>query len=228
MSMQNFRKYSHSKKFTEHVNESLQNEPHPNAISAIFKAGADGVGPTGYPFEDFVAEILESKGYTTQIRSTLMGQCVNHEIDVIAKKGTEKLMVEANFIMLPGFIPMYMFLYIPKPDLMTLGKISFTRAWLFTNTKLPLTHGRMHFVSVWGYRLELSAKRRTQGFNWKGETHPITILALLSQSEKQTLLENHIVLVNQVLKNEQMLDVLGIPPDKKTKIAEEAKLILNE
>jgi len=29
------------------------------------------LGPTGYPFEDFVSEILKAKGYTTQVRSVL-------------------------------------------------------------------------------------------------------------------------------------------------------------
>src|SRR4051812_24524991 len=44
------------------------------------------LGPTGYPFEDFVAALLESEGYTTKVRQLLTGRCVTHEIDVLAEK----------------------------------------------------------------------------------------------------------------------------------------------
>ena len=71
--------------------------------------------------------------------------------------------------------------------------------------------------------------RKTEGLRdliEKERLYPITILTSLSQSEKQTLLENHIILVNQVLKNEQVFSVLGIPPDKKTAITTEVRQIL--
>ena len=48
------------------------------------------LGPTGYPFEDYVAEILKTEGYQTQVRQVLEGNCVSHEIDVIAQKKTKR------------------------------------------------------------------------------------------------------------------------------------------
>ena len=44
------------------------------------------LGPTGFPFEKFVASILEYSGYTTEVGKIMPGICVSHEIDVFAKK----------------------------------------------------------------------------------------------------------------------------------------------
>ncbi len=214
----------------EHVTKSLESEPHLTKFRYFLKRALMELGPTGYPFEDLVAEILQSKSYTTQVRSTLMGKCVNHEIDVIAQKETEKLLVEAKFHNAPGIhTDLHVSLYTNARFEDLREKHAFTKAWLFTNTKITpdaLSYALCVGMQVTGWNYPQNEGLRD--LIGKERLYPITILASLSQSEKQTLLENHIVLVNQVLKNEQMLDVLGIPPDKKTKIAEEAKLILNE
>ena len=55
------------------------------------------LGPTGYPFEDFVSRLLAAQGYQTRVRQTLFGKCVSHEIDVIAEKDNNVSMIEAKF-----------------------------------------------------------------------------------------------------------------------------------
>ena len=44
------------------------------------------LGPTGFPFEKFVAAILEYSGYSTEVGKVIQGDCVKHEVDVFAKK----------------------------------------------------------------------------------------------------------------------------------------------
>jgi 2-phosphoglycerate kinase len=56
------------------VHEFLQNQPHPGVIRYKLKQALMELGPTGYPFEDFVTEILKAKGYLTQTRSILLWQ----------------------------------------------------------------------------------------------------------------------------------------------------------
>tara|TARA_R110002049_G_scaffold283218_1_gene463246 strand:+ start:4815 stop:5225 length:411 start_codon:yes stop_codon:yes gene_type:complete len=46
-------------------------------------------GPTGFPFERFIGTILKYSGYETEIDKTLQGQCVTHQIDVMAHKNGE-------------------------------------------------------------------------------------------------------------------------------------------
>src|SRR5664279_1454910 len=72
----------------EHILEFLDNSAHPYSRSRYsLKEAIMMLGPTGYPFEDFVAKILQAFGYETKVRQILNGKCVTHEIDVIAEKG---------------------------------------------------------------------------------------------------------------------------------------------
>ena len=41
------------------------------------------LGPTGFPFERFIARLFDQMGYTTQVDVTLPGKCVSHEVDVV-------------------------------------------------------------------------------------------------------------------------------------------------
>ncbi len=72
------------------------------------------LGPTGYPFEDFVAKLLQADGYSTKVRQILSGECVTHEIDVIASKNGRTAMIEAKFHNNPGTAHKFMLGYTLK------------------------------------------------------------------------------------------------------------------
>lgn len=55
------------------------------------------LGPTGYPFEKFIAKVLSVKGYQTQVGVVLNGKCVSHEIDIEATYQNEHYFVECKF-----------------------------------------------------------------------------------------------------------------------------------
>ncbi|KKR71461.1 MAG: ATP-cone domain protein, partial [Candidatus Levybacteria bacterium GW2011_GWC2_40_7] len=81
-----------------HITDFLAQSKYPFAKSQYsLKRAIMDLGPTGYPFEDYVAEILKTQGFKTKTRSLLMGKCVTHEVDIIAEKGKEKLLVECKF-----------------------------------------------------------------------------------------------------------------------------------
>ena len=44
------------------------------------------LGPTGFPFEIFVGRIFEAMGYEGETGVIVQGRCVQHEVDVIARK----------------------------------------------------------------------------------------------------------------------------------------------
>ncbi|MCW8982354.1 MAG: ATP cone domain-containing protein, partial [Altibacter sp.] len=44
------------------------------------------LGPTGFPFEKFIAALLFYSGYETKTGQILQGRCVDHEVDVVALK----------------------------------------------------------------------------------------------------------------------------------------------
>src|SRR5690606_4756871 len=55
------------------------------------------LGPTGYPFERFISAILKYSGYKTLVGEILQGQCVTHEIDVVATKNGTTTVIECKF-----------------------------------------------------------------------------------------------------------------------------------
>ena len=55
------------------------------------------LGPTGFPFERFIAAILEHSGYKTRVGKIMQGICVTHEIDVIAEKNGTMTIIECKF-----------------------------------------------------------------------------------------------------------------------------------
>ena len=67
--------------------------------NAIFE-----LGPSGYPFEIFIAEILKQKGYKVKIGQTLKGKCVKHEVDVVADKGDRHFIIECKYHHSAGII----------------------------------------------------------------------------------------------------------------------------
>ncbi|MDB4121409.1 ATP cone domain-containing protein, partial [bacterium] len=55
------------------------------------------LGPTGFPFEHFISAILKYSGYKTEVGTILQGQCVTHEIDVMAHKNNKTSVIECKF-----------------------------------------------------------------------------------------------------------------------------------
>ena len=55
------------------------------------------LGPTGYPFERLVGALLKEKGFQTKVSVILNGECVTHEIDVLAEKDGNTYAIECKF-----------------------------------------------------------------------------------------------------------------------------------
>src|SRR5690554_5121703 len=55
------------------------------------------LGPTGFPFEKFIAAILHYSGYTVEVGQILQGKCVTHEVDIVGQKDNQYIVVECKF-----------------------------------------------------------------------------------------------------------------------------------
>ncbi|MGA9530623.1 MAG: restriction endonuclease, partial [Candidatus Babeliales bacterium] len=55
------------------------------------------LGPAGFPFEQFVAALFQEKGYEIETDVILSGWCIDHEIDVVAKKEHQIEIIECKF-----------------------------------------------------------------------------------------------------------------------------------
>lgn len=213
-----------------HINEFLGKESSYSKAKYSLKQAIMELGPTGYPFEDYVSEIMKSKGYTTQVRSILTGKCVSHEIDVIAEKlNAEKFMIEAKFHNQPGIrTDVHVALYTKARFDDIREKYKFDKAWLFTNTKITedaLSYALCANMGVvsWSYPQNQSLRDIIE----QTKLYPVTLLSSISQTQKQMLLNNHTVLVKDICRTTDSLDLLSLREDRKKIIIEEAKAVCN-
>ncbi len=196
------------------------------------------LGPSGYPFEKFVAEIFNRKGYKTQVGQIVKGNCVSHEVDVIAENETEHFMIECKYHNTPGRvsdvkIPLYIqsrfkdveaaWLKIPK----FASKLH--QGWVVTNTKFTtdaLQYGTCIGLKLIGWNYPNGESLRSMIDTLK--LYPITCLTSLTGYEKQKLLENKIVLTKELLENQTLLEDAGIKPTRIVTIMNEASLLCRQ
>ncbi|MBI2044334.1 restriction endonuclease [Candidatus Pacearchaeota archaeon] len=104
-------------------------------ISARYnlKRAIMNLGPTGFPFEKFIAEVLNNYGYETKVGQIVKGKVIPHEVDIVAKK-KDVYMVECKYHNAPGIytdVKVALYVYAAFLDL----KDKFDKAWIITNTR---------------------------------------------------------------------------------------------
>jgi Holliday junction resolvase len=158
------------------------------------------LGPTGYPFEKFIARLLTRQGYKTETGITIQGQCVSHEVDVMAEKNGQQFLVECKFHNRSGIkTNVKVALYIQARFEDITATKAYHQPWLVTNTKLTqdaIKYGECKGMKLlaWRYPQENSLEQMIE----KTGLHPLTCLGFLSQREKQILLERDIVLCQEI------------------------------
>lgn len=183
------------------------------------------LGPTGFPFEVFISELLKAEGYETQVGQILLGKCVNHEVDVIASKEGEKIMAECKFHNRLGIrSDLHVSLYTKARFDDLKDKHGFTKAMIVTNTKITLdalAYADCEGVRVlsWGYPEGAGIRDLVE----KHKMYPITQLSFLSLTNKQELMAKDIVLISQLCKNPEVLDQISIQREKREEIMNLAK-----
>jgi len=195
------------------------------------------LGPTGFPFEKFIGGLLDRLEYSTQVGVTIDGECVSHEIDVIAEKGDEYFMIECKFHNRKGLkcnvqVPLYIqsrFLDV-KTKLKTHSGHDNQppQAWLVTNTKFTsdaLQYGECMGIKMlsWDYPQGNGLKELVDRAN----LHPLTCLSSLSQRDKQQLIQLDAVFCKDLIKNKKLMKEAGINSTKTDAILKEAEAICN-
>ena len=67
----------------------LKNQSQTYAARYSLKRAIMSLGPQGFPFEQYLAALLRHYGYRTYTNQIFAGQCITHEIDVVAEKSKE-------------------------------------------------------------------------------------------------------------------------------------------
>jgi len=213
----------------------LRNVSRPAAARYKLKQAIMELGPSGFPFEQFVAELLNYKGYETQVGEIVQGHCVKHEIDVIAEKDKHHFMIECKFHNRQGYvsdvkIPLYIqsrFLDVEKRWKQLDGHAEkFHQGWVVTNTRFSddaLQYGRCMGLQLIGW--DYPHKDGLKDWIDRSGLHPVTCLTTLTQKEKQQLLDRKIVLCKTLHRNHSVLQSIGINSPRLQKVMEECSAL---
>lgn len=190
-----------------------------------------GLGPTGFPFEDYIAQLFAHQGYTTKARNEVQGRCVVHEVDVLAYRGEETIAMEAKFHQQPGTksdLQVVLYSHARFQDIKGMRPHDFkgppiTDALIVTNTKFTTT--AIEYAKCVG--LDLLAwghpgKGNLEDMIEKSKLYPVTVLQSLSTREKQELLRTGTVLCSDIIDKEQILRSAGVPNSKIPSVIEES------
>lgn len=212
-----------TKEIYRHAFEMLSKQTKPVAIRYSLKKAIMELGPSGFPFEKFVAEIFKSKGYETETGVELLGECVPHEVDVVAWNENKLIIVEAKFHNMFGIkSDVKVVLYI-KERFDDIGNNYFNyghkrkvdESWLVTNTKF--SSQAIHYAECKGMKLvgwNYPAEGSLQDLVEHAGLHPITCLESISKSEKQMLLEKGIVLCKTIADDPELAVYAGLHTEK--------------
>ena len=190
------------------------------------------LGPSGFPFEKYIAEVLSYEGYSTSVGQVLQGECVQHEVDVVATKGDDYIVVECKFHsdsrrFCDVKVPLYIhsrFLDLKKrwkKNPSNNGKSH--HGWIVTNTRFSrdaIQYGTCAglYLLSWDFPRKGSLKDRID----RSRVHPITCMTTLTGKEKKRLLKKMVVLCKDIRNNESVLTSIGIKGNRAKKIMAEA------
>jgi len=220
----------------KHAFELLRKSELVAASRYSMKRAVFELGPTGFPFEDFLAEIFRAKGWNGATRQLLRGKCVTHEVDLLAEKGGVVIGAEAKFhneLGIKSDLKVALYVESRHQDLKDrpleqFGGKTISEYWLITNTKFTseaIEYGRCAGLSLisWNY----PAKGNLQSLIEETAIFPITALATLNRGERMRLIGGGIVLCRDVLRRPERLEELGFKRGKLTAVLDEAKALCN-
>jgi hypothetical protein len=208
----------------------------PVAAKYSLRRAVFNLGPTGFPFEDFLGKIFEAQGYTTKRRLIIKGKCATHEIDLAAYSPQHSFVAEAKFHAHPGVksdLQVAMYSYARYLDLQNSrvckgDMCGIVSLYVITNTKF--TEAAIKYGSCVGINLlswDYPKNNSLHSMIEKLGVYPITVLTRLTSGQKQRLLQNGIILCSDILKNTTYLRELGLSESKIATITAEASQLCN-
>lgn len=175
-------------------------------FSYVLKDALMQLGPSGYPFEKFIARLLTHLNYQTQTNLIIKGKCINHEIDVVAKKDQQNYLIECKFHNRPGTKTHSKEALCVQAKFEDLGS-QFHQVWLVTNTKLTsaaVKYGLCRGIKLLAWRYPVA--NGLEALIEANKFYPLTCLTFLSQDDYRQLYQNNLILCRDLarLKKEEL------------------------
>lgn len=189
------------------------------------------LGPSGFPFEQFLQEVLKAEGYAVKRDVTVMGACVEHEVDLVATKDDRRVYIEVKFHNERGIksdLKVALYIAARFEDIAKVEKKDGKKEeiWLMTNTKFShsaIAYGLCKGLALigWDYPSEGSLRNLIE----RSGLHPLTCLSSLTNAQKKVFFENGVVLCKDVLLRTDILQSLGIAGSKLDTLKEDVNAL---
>lgn len=224
-----------TEKIYRHAFALLKRQHREVAAQYSLRSAIREMGPSGFPFEQYIGEIFRTKGYEVETDLIVQGWCVDHEVDVSAKKDGTHLLIECKFHNEEGFkTDLKVALYVrerfqdiqKKHESEKYTTERFHEAWLVTNTKL--TSKAIQYAGCAGLHVigwNYPKHGNLQDLVNETRMYPITVLTTLSGADKRRLMDNNIVLFRDLFKQKNILHGIGLDDAKINRVLAEAEAI---
>lgn len=214
----------------------LKKHHHPTALKYSVRRAMFELGPDGFPFERFVARVFKMWGYEAVTDQTLLGTCVEHEVDVVAWNSSELAMAEVKFhneIGLKSDLKVALYVKSRFDDLadtvFDYGGVrrKLSKRFLFTNTKFSeaaIQYGTCKDITMfsWNYPHSGNLHEIIEG----NGLYPITCLTTLTHQQKKDLINLGILVCIDLAHDTNALTKIGMKAVDADKVIEENKAIL--
>jgi hypothetical protein len=205
-----------------------KDERRPVAARYSIKRAVFDLGPSGFPFEQFVSQLLQTDGWHTETGVAMTGKCTPHEVDVLAQKDGKKVGIEVKFHNAAGTktdVKDALYVHARFEDLKESRDqgMKVDEGWLMTNTRFTrnaVRYGKCSGLTMVGW--DYPRGNGILDMIEKSGVHPLTCLTTLTDSEKRKFLEKNIVLCKSITQGKHLLQEFGISSQKTDEVLEEA------
>lgn len=201
------------------------------------KHGISQLGPAGFLFEQFLEVVLREMEYETKRNQMMQGECVEHEVDILAYKNKGHYIIEAKYhnetgIKTPLDVVMYadarhrdIARYQEKKE-----KERFSHTmWVITNTKFTTTaqaYAECRGISVtgWDYPKENSLQKMIE----TKMLYPVTTLPAVNRYAREQFARYDMMLVRDLVAYSvsDLVEKFGIYENSAKKIMMQAESLV--
>jgi hypothetical protein len=202
--------YSSTRKIYRLAHKYLRQFNRSSVLRYSLKKAMMRLGPTGYPFEKYIGELLVQYGYEVDVGVVLEGKCVKHEVDVFARRGKDILLIECKFRNSAESSPdvkIAMYVHSRFRDLRAAMKSIYPgrhmAGWLVTNTRFTtdaIQYARCSGLTLksWRYPEKGSLEQMIE----ERKLYPVTVMSGLTGAHLRKLFEHNIILMKDLAKME--------------------------
>ncbi len=209
----------------------LKKDSNSSAARYKLKKAIMELGPSGYPFEQYIGELLSDQGYQVAVGVIQKGKCIQHEVDVVGERRNTRIAVECKFgNSKDKKVDVKVALYIHSRfndlknqwDTESEHEGKRFEGWIVTNgsfTEDAITYGTcagLHLIS-WNYPPKGSLKELIDVCH----LHPVTSLTTLKAREKKDIIDKGIVMSRDLLHMPDIWAMLRISPSREKKVRKE-------